>query len=169
MSPSYLPNDPGFHSRRLGGRDPVDTTELLQRKSIMNARPFRRLLIPVLLAGLGGMLVGRVTAQSLTILHQFAGGTNDGSQPLWMHLIQASDGNFYGTTEYGGISNVGTVFKITSSGSLTVLYQFKGGPANDGEFPEAGLVQGSDGNFYGTTYEGGRVHESSYLSGARNP
>jgi uncharacterized repeat protein (TIGR03803 family) len=112
-------------------------------------------LMPLLLAGLGLMPAGRVTAQSLTILHQFAGGTNDGSQPIWMHLIQASDGDFYGTTEFGGISNVGTVFKINSAGSLTVLYQFKGSVANDGEFPEAGLVQGSDGNFYGTTYEGG--------------
>jgi uncharacterized repeat protein (TIGR03803 family) len=111
--------------------------------------------MPVLLAGLGLMPAGRVTAQSFTILHQFAGGTNDGSQPIWMHLIQATDGDFYGTTEFGGVSNVGTVFKITSGGSLTVLYQFKDGTVNDGEFPEAGLVQGSDGNFYGTTYEGG--------------
>jgi uncharacterized repeat protein (TIGR03803 family) len=109
----------------------------------------------VLLTGLGLAPAGHATAQSLTILHQFSGGTNDGSQPIWMHLIQASDGDFYGTTEYGGVSNAGTVFKITSGGSLTVLYQFKGGMANDGEFPEAGLMQGSDGNFYGTTYEGG--------------
>ena len=116
----------------------------------------RLFCLSVLLARLGLMLADRAPAQSLTVLHQFGGvPANDGSQPIWMHLIQATDGNFYGTTEYGGTSNVGSVFKITSAGSLTVLYSFKGGAVNDGEFPEAGLVQGSDGNFYGTTYEGG--------------
>lgn len=121
----------------------------------MNIRPIRPWRLPVLLAGLGLMLAGSAPAQSFSILHQFSGGTNDGSQPIWMHLIQASDGNFYGTTEYGGVSNAGTIFKTTPTGSLTVLHQFKGGAANDGQFPEAGLAQGSDGNFYGTTYEGG--------------
>jgi uncharacterized repeat protein (TIGR03803 family) len=125
-----------------------------KKKGIVNTRPFRSFLMLVVLAGLGLMPAGG--AQSLTILHQFGGvPANDGSEPLWMHLIQATDGDFYGTTEYGGSNNVGTVFKITSAGALTVLYEFKGGAVNDGEFPEAGLVQGSDGNFYGTTYEGG--------------
>jgi uncharacterized repeat protein (TIGR03803 family) len=109
----------------------------------------------MLLAGFGLMQAGGALAQSLTILHQFSGGTNDGAQPVWMRLIQATDGNFYGTTEYGGPADAGTVFKITPSGSETVLYSFKGSATNDGQTPEAGLVQGSDGNFYGTTYEGG--------------
>src|SRR5262249_53451553 len=62
-----------------------------------------------------------------------------------------SDGNFYGTTAYGGTNNSGTVFRISTSGALSSLYSFSG---NDGAGPN-GLVQGSDGNFYGTTYGGG--------------
>ena len=66
-------------------------------------------------------------------------------------LIQASDGNFYGTTAAGGHA-YGTVFKITASGTLTTLHSFYW---NDGSDPQAGLVQARDGNFYGTTFEGG--------------
>ena len=65
-------------------------------------------------------------------------------------LVQGSDGYFYGTTEYGGTNGGnGTVFKISANGALTSLYSFTGG--NDGANPVAGLVQGSDGYFYGTT------------------
>ena len=67
-------------------------------------------------------------------------------------LIQASDGNFYGTTSQGGAENDGTVFKMNSSGTVTTLYSFTGG---DGYLPRGGLIQGSDGNFYGTTDVGG--------------
>jgi len=71
--------------------------------------------------------------------------------------VQASDGNFYGTTIGGGAGicggdGCGTVFKITPSGTLTTLYSFGGA---DGTNPAAGLVQATDGNFYGTTSEGG--------------
>ena len=62
-------------------------------------------------------------------------------------LVQASDGNFYGTTQQPG-----TVFKITPAGVLTSLYTFDG---SDGLYPDAALVQAGDGNFYGTTYLGG--------------
>ena len=68
-------------------------------------------------------------------------------------MIQGSDGNFYGTTYFGGSHGFGTVFKVTPSGTETVLYSFAGG--SDGEHPYAGVIQGSDGNFYGTTYQGG--------------
>ncbi len=68
-------------------------------------------------------------------------------------LIQAADGNFYGATEGGGPSNAGTVFKITPAGVETVLYSFTGG--SDGWEPFAGLIQATDGNFYGTTTYGG--------------
>ncbi len=96
---------------------------------------------------------------ALTSLYSFP-RSNDGWGPSG--LVQASDGNFYGTTEQGGTTNVlnynyplgaGTVFKISTNGALTSLYSFTGG--NDGADPRAGLVQGSDGNFYGTTYWGG--------------
>jgi uncharacterized repeat protein (TIGR03803 family) len=68
-------------------------------------------------------------------------------------LVQGTDGNFYGTTAYGGDANGdGVVFKITSSGKYTNLHTFDG---TDGKTPTAGLVQASDGNLYGVTSAGG--------------
>ena len=88
----------------------------------------------------------------LTTLYQFcAPSCVDGSEPH-AGLVQASNGDFYGTTTWGGADGVGTVFEITAGGTLTTLHSFDGG---DGANPYAGLVQGSDGNFYGTTYAGG--------------
>lgn len=88
-----------------------------------------------------------------TVLYSFAGGGSDGAYPV-AGLILGSDGNFYGTTEDGGPNSYGTVFKITPDGIETVLYFFAGGSA-DGANPYAGLIQGTDGNLYGTTREGG--------------
>ncbi|MHA3771208.1 DUF7453 family protein [Verrucomicrobiota bacterium sgz303538] len=76
---------------------------------------------------------------------------NEGSKPNGA-LVRGSDGNFYGTTESGGASGYGTVFKMTPSGDLTTLVSFN---SNNGRVPSAGLVEGSDGNFYGTTGSGG--------------
>src|SRR5438876_105860 len=67
-------------------------------------------------------------------------------------LVQGSDGNFYGTTDFGGTNNAGTVFKMTPAGALTTLVEF--GSTNKGIGPR-GLVQGSDNNLYGTTVVGG--------------
>ena len=67
-------------------------------------------------------------------------------------LIEAQDGNFYGTTLGGGTSGRGTVFRLTPSGELTTLHSFTG---PDGEYSSAPLLEGSDGNFYGTTQFGG--------------
>jgi len=86
----------------------------------------------------------------LTTLVSF-NGTN-GSHPA-AGLVQGSDGNFYGTTEYGGTNgNSGTVFQMTPAGALTTMVSLNG---TNGSHPLAGLVQGSDGNFYGTTILGG--------------
>ena len=88
----------------------------------------------------------------LTSLHSFQVSSN-GLNPL-AGLVKGSDGSFYGTTESGGTNGGnGTVFKISTNGALTTLYSFTGG--NDGAEPVAGLVQGSDGSFYGTTQTGG--------------
>ena len=76
---------------------------------------------------------------------------HDSTEPN--ELVQGSDGYFYGATEQGGTNNYGTVFRISTNGALTTLYSFTGG--NDGDSPQAGLVQGADGNFYGTTGGGG--------------
>jgi uncharacterized repeat protein (TIGR03803 family) len=71
-------------------------------------------------------------------------------------LVQGTDGNFYGTTQYGGTSDLGTVFRLTPTGALTTLYSFCAQLlCTDGSLPDAGLIQGSDGNFYGTTFFGG--------------
>jgi uncharacterized repeat protein (TIGR03803 family) len=88
-------------------------------------------------------------AQTFTTLHSF--GYVDGAAPE-AGLIQATDGDLYGTTINGGGPDDGTVFKITPSGTLTMLYTFDD---TDGGFPEAGLVQATNGNFYGTTNGGG--------------
>jgi uncharacterized repeat protein (TIGR03803 family) len=89
------------------------------------------------------------SSNDVTVLHEFDG--INGANPN-AGLIQASDGNFYGTTVSGGSNAAGTVFKIDPSGNFTVLHSFDG---NDGSGPYAGLIQGSDGSFYGTTIGGG--------------
>jgi uncharacterized repeat protein (TIGR03803 family) len=91
----------------------------------------------------------------LTNLYSFGTVLNDGFNPL-AGLVQGNDGNFYGMTYNGGNNRDGTVFKITSAGTLTTLWQFGSLPNDlDGKWPYGALVQGSDGNFYGTTTEGG--------------
>jgi len=98
------------------------------------------------------------TAGKLTTLYKFCSqtGCTDGSSPV-AGVILGGDGNFYGTTEFGGVhSSEGTVFKITPTGNLTTLYRFCTLPGcTDGVIPNAGLVQGTDGNFYGATANGG--------------
>jgi uncharacterized repeat protein (TIGR03803 family) len=86
-----------------------------------------------------------------SVLHSFAGGSADGA--VAASLIQGTDGNFYGVTAYGGQSNDGTVFKVTAAGAETVLHSFAGG--SDGAIPQTPLTQGTDGSFYGTTPVGG--------------
>ena len=98
-----------------------------------------------------GVLFKITPSGAETVLHFFTGGTMDGCEPSV--LIQASDDNFYGVTYGGGASNDGVIFKMTPSGTETVLYSFSGGTM-DGENPDS-LMQASDGNLYGTTYIGG--------------
>jgi uncharacterized repeat protein (TIGR03803 family) len=93
----------------------------------------------------------RVTADgTFTKLHAFV--RSDGANP-YAGLAQGSDGNFYGTTYAGGVADLGTVFQVTTNGTLSVLHSFAGDI--DGSNPLGGLVQGSDGNFYGTATGGG--------------
>ena len=93
---------------------------------------------------------------SVTTLHEFSG--SDGAYPLGA-LVQANDGYFYGTTNWGGTYNYGTVFKTDSAGNFHSLYSFTGG--TDGGNVEAGLVQASDGFFYGTTFWGGNYNSGT--------
>ncbi|HTU42121.1 MAG TPA: choice-of-anchor tandem repeat GloVer-containing protein [Candidatus Aquilonibacter sp.] len=106
--------------------------------------------LPLMLA----LTTTAATAQTFTTLYSFNG--TDGEYPQ-AALVLGTDGNLYGTTEGGGPkAPYGTVFKITPSGTLTTLYDFcSQRKCTDGEYPYAGLIQGTDGNFYGTTFEGG--------------
>ncbi|MGA2687698.1 MAG: choice-of-anchor tandem repeat GloVer-containing protein [Candidatus Korobacteraceae bacterium] len=93
------------------------------------------------------------SAQNLTTLVSF--DVTNGQGPYFESLVQGTDGNLYGTTYQGGANSFGTVFKVNpSTGTLTTLHSFAGG-TTDGSFPGAGLVLASDGNFYGTTTQGG--------------
>jgi len=92
-------------------------------------------------------------AQTYTVLYRFKGSPTDGAHPEYGHLIADSAGNLYGTTEGGGASNAGVVFKLDTAGTETVLHSFTGGA--DGANPYAGLIRDSAGNLYGTTEAGG--------------
>jgi uncharacterized repeat protein (TIGR03803 family) len=102
----------------------------------------------------GGTVFQLTPSGTLSTLYSFCSRAKctDGAVPD-AGVIHGSDGNFYGTTEYGGSNNDGTVFRLAPSGTLTTLYSFTGGTTAANPF--AGLIQGSDGNFYGTTYYGG--------------
>ncbi|MBE7213045.1 MAG: hypothetical protein INR65_18695, partial [Gluconacetobacter diazotrophicus] len=104
----------------------------------------------------GSGTVFRVTPDGvLTTLHRFS-ESGDGALPQ-AALVQGGDGNFYGTTAYGGTDDAGTVFRITPAGAYTELYSFS--TQMGGNMPRASLVQGGDGNFYGTTSSGGEAAE----------
>jgi len=110
--------------------------------------------------GLGNVF--KLTADGkLTNLHSFCPNypdCSDGAYPYGM-LAQAADGNFYGTTSGYGVNNGGTVFEITPSGKLRTLYNFCSQTnCTDGYNPLDGLVQGTDGNLYGTTRLGGNYN-----------
>ncbi len=89
-------------------------------------------------------------AQNLQTIFSFS-GTN-GANPV-AALTLGNDGNFYGTTKAGGSGNYGTIFQVTTNGTLTTLVTFN--YYTNGAYPLAPLTLGNDGNFYGTTYAGG--------------
>jgi uncharacterized repeat protein (TIGR03803 family) len=113
-----------------------------------------------------GAIYKITTSGSITALYSFCAvsGCLDGANPEGP-LIQATDGNYYGTTHLGGAYNGGTVFRITPAGTLTTLYSFcaQAGCA-DGQYPYAGLFQATDGNLYGTTYQGGTAGKGTVFS-----
>ena len=94
-----------------------------------------------------------------TLIHSF---TRQADKPAWPAggLIRA-DGNFYGTSVYGGIYNKGTVFRMTPDGDVTTLHSFSGA---DGELTYVGLVQASNGLLYGTSSAGGSDNDGTIFS-----
>jgi uncharacterized repeat protein (TIGR03803 family) len=107
--------------------------------------------------------VFRITAKGkLNTVHSFQGA--DGATP-YGGLLQSSDGHFYGTATFGGANNSGVVFKLATTGKLTTLYNFCSQTnCTDGSLPHAGLAQGADGRFYGTTSAGGDADGGTVFS-----
>jgi uncharacterized repeat protein (TIGR03803 family) len=110
----------------------------------------------------GGVVFKIAPNGTETVLHVF-GGTGDGITPSGQLAVDGA-GNVYGTTQYGGVIcaagtyTCGTVFKITKTGTESVLYAFKGAyfiGLSDGDGPMGGLVRDAAGNLYGTTWLGG--------------
>jgi uncharacterized repeat protein (TIGR03803 family) len=103
-------------------------------------------------ANKGGTVFKITSGGTLTTLYSFCSQTNctDGFEPE-AALVQAANGDLYGTTSSGGSNNRGTIFKITPTGTLTALHRFNG---TDGAEPTSGLVQAANGDFYGTTSSG---------------
>lgn len=91
------------------------------------------------------------------VLYSFS-GFSDGAVPSGP-LVLDSQGNLYGTAAYGGVNNNGTVFELTRTGTLKVLYSFTGG--SDGTSPSGGLIRDALGNLYGVTRLGGNHSEGT--------
>jgi uncharacterized repeat protein (TIGR03803 family) len=99
-------------------------------------------------------LTAPVHAQTFTTLSNF--NDADGDKPEFGSLIQATNGNYYGTTYDGGKNEAGVVFEVARTGELSDVYSFCPQPGCvDGQNPWSSLVLGSDGNLYGTTLGGG--------------
>ncbi len=111
----------------------------------------RAAFIAMLIVLLSALFAGSsVQAQTFTVLHTFTGG-EDGKNP-YFGVIRDSAGNLYGSTEYGGAFNQGTIFKLDASGNETLLHTFTGG--SDGGVPGR-LIRDAAGNLYGATGYGG--------------
>jgi len=116
------------------------------------------LLLPVLIASLGLILAGRVTAQTFTTLHTFTALSGPISEPVTNSdgavpgRLVLSGNTLYGAALYGGSSGYGTVFAVNTDGTgYTTLHNFTGG--RDGSLPFAGLISGN--TLYGTASQGG--------------
>jgi len=102
------------------------------------------------------MTASVVQAQTFSVLYNFGSNTGDPSRPAYSGIVaQGRDGNLYSTAPAGGTC-CGAVFQITPAGKLKNIHNFNGSN-DDGAFPQGGVTLGTDGNFYGTTYEGGSV------------
>jgi len=116
------------------------------------------LLLPTVMAS-GPAQATKPAASTYTVLYSFTGSPTDGANPE-AGVIRDTAGNLYGTTYYGGASSnckqgCGTVFKVTASGTETVLHNFTGYQTGDGALPYGGLILDTAGNLYGTTRAGG--------------
>jgi uncharacterized repeat protein (TIGR03803 family) len=126
----------------------------MNRRTITEIGSFFVLLLA---AGVGS------AAQTVTTVANF--NNLNGNYPI-APVMQARDGNLYGTTLLGGAYGGGSVFKLTQNGNLTTLYSFCGQfPCVDGQLPGAGLLEASDGNLYGSTLSGGNSQNCDFGCG----
>lgn len=103
-----------------------------------------------------GTIIKITPAGDVSVIYTFCSLANcaDG-WGLAVGLVEGSDGNLYGATEYGGSDNTGTIFKLSKSGTLTTLYNICSvSDCPEGGYNASALVEGSDGNFYGTMAKG---------------
>jgi uncharacterized repeat protein (TIGR03803 family) len=109
-----------------------------------------------------GVIYKATPGGAITVLHKFTGfdgDSYDGGFPVGI-LAEGTDGNFYGTTYEGGnngTDNGGVVFRITPAGVYTIIHSFEAAATHDGQHPRSGLILATDGNFYGTTTNGGKA------------
>jgi uncharacterized repeat protein (TIGR03803 family) len=120
--------------------------------------------IPDCFAGGCGVVFKLDPSGKETVLYTFTGGA-DGGKPT-AGLTRDHEGNLYGVTPFGGASGNGVVFKVDCEGKETVLYSFKGAP--DGADPTTALVRDEQGNFYGTTENGGSSNGGTVYKLDRN-
>jgi uncharacterized repeat protein (TIGR03803 family) len=121
------------------------------------AMAYRDILRRFWLAALLVIITGAVQAQTFSVTYNFGSATNDPYNPSYSGIIaQGRDGNLYSTSGHGGSDASGALFQITPGGTLKNIYSFTGNN-NDAAFPFGGVTLGSDGNFYGASYEGGSV------------
>jgi uncharacterized repeat protein (TIGR03803 family) len=97
-------------------------------------------------------LGGLAFAQRANVTQLYSFDRTNGANPIYSNLVQGRDGLLYGTTVYGGVNNAGAIFKIDTSGNITLLHSFN---SSTGWYPWSGLTLGPDGNFYGNTPTGG--------------
>src|SRR5882724_1983681 len=149
-----------YARRSVGARLPLFPPSGSQKLSCGHYKGqtiMKRVALLAIVVGLGLSVVAGnlLAAVTLTTLHTFTGA--DGDAPV-AGLALGTNGNFYGTTAFGGmetngcVGSCGTLFEISSDGAFTSLHLFN---HDDGSAPRGGLVQASDGNLYGTTFDGG--------------
>ena len=102
--------------------------------------------------GCCGTVFRMTPAGVVIVVHSFNSGSTDGAGPNG--VMQAADGNLYGTTSLGGTSSKGVLYRLALDGNFTLLHSFSGG-ATDGDSPSNALIQATDGNLYGVTKLGG--------------
>jgi uncharacterized repeat protein (TIGR03803 family) len=142
-------------------------TRLIQSRGWIWGMGAAGAMLALAVVPLGMVATRSAQAQTYSVLHSFTGAGGDGAYPT-AGLVRDAAGNLYGTTESGGGgASAGTVFKLDTTGTETVLHTFAGGPT-DGEYPSAPLVADSAGDLYGTTLGGGTYENGSVFRVRRN-